>query len=74
MPDDVGEKESPWESRGRTETGGLEEQTIELIGPDGSKLTVRRIRLTLGACPSIRFDRNSNSSKELREKIGRESR
>ena len=41
------EKESAWESRGRTETGELEEQTIELIGPDGSKLTVRRIRLTL---------------------------
>jgi hypothetical protein len=41
------EKESPWESKGRTETGELEEQTIELIGPDDSKLEVRRIRLTL---------------------------
>ena len=41
------EKESAWESRGRTETGELEEQTIELIGPDDSKLEVRRIRLTL---------------------------
>ena len=41
------EQESPWESRGRTDTGELEEQTIELIGPDDTTLRVRRIRLTL---------------------------
>ena len=41
------EKESPWESKGRTGIGELEEQTIELIGPDGNELKVRRIRLTL---------------------------
>lgn len=41
------EDESPWTSAGRTDTGGLEEQTIELNGPEDTTVTVRRIRLTL---------------------------
>lgn len=42
------ETESAWVSVGRTGTGVLEEQTIELVGPDGGPaLPVRRICLTL---------------------------
>ena len=41
------EKESPWLDAGRTETGALQEQAIELIGPEASQLRVRHIRLTL---------------------------
>jgi len=41
------EEESPWVVAGRADTGALEEQTIELIGPGESALPVRRIRLTL---------------------------
>lgn len=41
------ERESGWEPAGRTDTGALSEQTIWLVGPDGSELAVRRVRLTL---------------------------
>jgi Transposase DDE domain len=41
------EQESPWVDAGRTGTGALEEQTLELIGPGSSELRVRHIRLTL---------------------------
>jgi hypothetical protein len=41
------EEESPWVAGGRTDTGVVEEQTIELIGPGATPLSVRRIRLTL---------------------------
>lgn len=41
------EQESPWVAAGRADTGALEEQTIELLGPDGATLPVRRIRLRL---------------------------
>ena len=41
--------ESEWTPAGRADTGTLEEQTIELLGPDAATLSVRRVRLTLDA-------------------------
>ena len=41
------DRESAWEPAGRTDTGTLAERTIWLLGPDGSELAVRQIRLTL---------------------------
>ena len=41
------ERESPWVSAGRTDTGTLAEQTIWLTDPGGAELAVRRVRLTL---------------------------
>ena len=41
------DEESPWAAAGRTDTGVLEEQTIELLGPDQTRVSVRRVRLSL---------------------------
>ena len=40
------DRESAWEPAGRTDTGTLAERTIGLLGPDGSALPVRQVRLT----------------------------